>query len=95
VLGSGIGYGANVFTLRGTIRKKFKQVGMSFERLQHDPNEFSVRWTDLVLGVHGRYNFKSLCLSAECKAIRSGNYGWVQDKNKFNFTCMLSVTYGW
>jgi hypothetical protein len=95
VLGSGIGYGANIFTLRGTLRKEFKQMGLSFERLLHDPNEFSVRWTDVAIGLHSRYNFKSLWFSAECKAIRSGNYGWIQDKNKFNFTSTLSVNYGW
>jgi hypothetical protein len=93
VLGSGVGYGSNVLTLSATLRKQFDQIGFIFERVERDPTEYIQRWTDLSFGLVGRKKINSFLINARLSGVYSKNYGWENDKNRFNFMGMMGVSY--
>ena len=93
VLGSGIGYGSNSLIAAVTMRKGFKQIGIFFERIQKTPKYYPARWNDLSIGINGRQRWKNLLLTGRLAGIQSTNYGWVQDKDRFQLMGVLSMMY--
>jgi hypothetical protein len=93
VLGSGIGYGNNAFTMSTSIRSKNQHVGLLFQKVQHDPNNNRIRWSDYGIGVQGRANIKNGFLFFRCMGVQSVNYAWTQDEDRFNFVGSLGVSY--
>jgi len=95
ILGSGIGYGSNSLITTATIRKGPDFLGMVFERVQRDPNVYAERWTDWGLGINFRKVIGSFWIQSKLMGVQSVNYGWVKDKNHYNFISVVSLNYCW
>jgi hypothetical protein len=95
IVGSGIGYGSNSFITSALIRKGPNFWGLQFERIQRDPNVYTVRWTDLALGMQARKSWGSFWVQTKLMGVQSVNYGWVRDRNHYNFSGTLSLNYCW
>jgi hypothetical protein len=93
ILGSGVGYGSNLLSFSGILRKEYNQFGFLFERIERDPTKNNERWTDLSFGLIGRKKINSFLLNGRITGIQSRNYGWDNAKNRFNFMAMIGVSY--
>jgi hypothetical protein len=93
VLGSGIGFGANAFTVSIVMKKGYNQIGLIIERVQRDPKFYATRWTDFSLGIVGRKKINNFLLNTRISGIQSINYAWEGNKNRFNIMGLLGVSY--
>ena len=95
ILGSGIGYGSNSIITTALVRKGPDFWGLQLERVQRDPNVYTVRWTDWALGILARKSWGSFWMQTKLMGVQSVNYGWVKDKHHYNFSGSLSLNYRW
>jgi len=95
ILGSGIGYGSNSIIAAASIRKGPDFIGVVFERVKRDPNVYIERWTDWGLGINFRKTFGPFWIQSKLTGVQSVNYGWVKDKNHYNFSSVVSLNYCW
>lgn len=93
IIGAGIGMGSNVQTFTATLINGWERLGIKLERLQHDPNNYPVYWSDLSIGFIGQKRYGRLLLNAQLQFIRSKNYIWEAGKNRFNLFGNLNLTY--
>ncbi len=93
IIGAGIGMGSNVQTLTATLIDGWQRLGIKLERLQHDPNNYPVYWSDLSVGFIGQKRYGRLLVNAQMQFIRSRNYIWEAGKNRFNLFSTLNLTY--
>lgn len=93
IIGAGAGVGSNVQSLKITWVKRWKQLGLLMERLDHDPVYQSNKWVDLSLGVLPQYKYRNLVFSGKFQFINSSQYAWEKNNTKFNFHSRLAVQY--
>ncbi len=93
ILGSGIGFGNNAFSISNLYKKNRLNIGFLFHKIQQLPNDRIVRWSDYAWGLQGKMGLKNISFSYKFYGVKSKNYAWVQDVNRFNFIGMLGVGY--
>jgi len=93
IIGAGIGPGNNVQTFATTWVHGWKRLGIKLERLQHDPNNYPVYWSDYSVGFTGQQRFGKWIASSLLQFIQSKNYTWEAGKDRFNFYGTLNLTY--
>lgn len=93
IMGAGSGFGNNVQMLSIKDIHGWKQWGFQLERIQNDPFNSSVKWTDLLVGFNGQVRKDQWVLFLNTSFIFSKNYGWVNQKQAFNFHGALSIQY--
>lgn len=93
VLGSGIGFGNNALSFSAMLRDRQNTIGLLFHKIQQDPNTKSVRWSDYAWGLQGRVGLPRFLFSYKFYGVKSVNYAWMQDENRFNFVGTVGVSY--
>lgn len=87
VLGAGTGSGGNLQSLDLNWVKGLKQLGLGFERYEHNKDFSDVlgnapggsrRWVDFALAAQGTWDYKNLIFNAKLQGIKSFNYQWRQ-----------------
>jgi hypothetical protein len=95
ILGAGVGMGSDVQTATVSWVDGLTRLGIKLERLQHDPNDYPVFWTDKSFSLLGQKRFNRLLLNVELQGILSNNYLWEQGNNAFNFRGVIKCAYRW
>lgn len=104
IMGAGSGFGNNVQTLRGSWVNGIQRMGVTLQRIQHDPvglagpGFFGHRlhnWNEMSYGVFGRYAYKRWIASLDMQLSFSKNYAWEGNVNRTNFYSMLNLAYIW
>jgi hypothetical protein len=103
VLGAGIGPGGNFQSLSLSWVKNLKQIGLQFERYEHNgdlANTYGLgQWVDFSAAANGTWDHKNFLLNAKLQAIQSVNYQWLSgpygspNKNAFHINAQLGVMY--
>lgn len=103
ILGAGSGQGNNVQTLVVNWLNGVKKLGITIQRIQHDPmalaGDFSnmglrpFAWNEWAAGVQGRWNIRKWLLNAEIQYAGSKNYGWEKDRKAGNLFITGGVGY--
>lgn len=104
ILGAGSGVGNNVQTLKTTWVSGFKRLGITVQRIQHDPRALAAStplllrdlyWNEWAYGVNGRYRLGQFMFSADIQLTRSQNYAWQKAQWRDNFYSYLQLSYFW
>ena len=81
LIGASIGPGSNLQTVKITLGKGLKSVGIQLERYVHNNDLFYIvikdiraHWVDINIAALGEWNYQSLLFSAKLELIRSLNY---------------------
>jgi hypothetical protein len=93
IMGAGAGFGANVQTLTTAWIKGWKKMGILLERVERDPLNHPNNWIDLSFGLMPQFKYKNLLLAGKCQFIKSSNYGWDKDVNRFNLHATFLIQY--
>ncbi len=90
-LGAGAGPGAEVQTLNLHWVKDVKKLGLQIERFVHNQDffyyayepskDYRRHWTDISVGVNGRWDYKKYLFNASLNFTKSLNYGWYLEDN--------------
>jgi len=103
VLGAGIGPGGNFQTLQLSWVRNLKQIGVQFERYEHNgdlANYYGYgQWIDFSAAAVSTWDHKNFLLNAKLQAIQSVNYQWLSgplgspNKNAFNVNAEIGLMY--
>lgn len=93
ILGAGAGFGANVQTITATWINGEIRNGFLIQRIERDPFNRVIKWTDLSIGWMPQWKYKNLLLGAKVQLIRSSNYNWEKGNHSFNLHSRLMVQY--
>jgi hypothetical protein len=107
IIGTGIGLGSNINTLKFTIDEPFSKKGFVFQRLLHDPSPFysdlnsppiidsrKNKWQDISIGIlFDKKINKRVQLSTLIQSIYSVNYAWIKNDNKLNLHANITLVY--
>ncbi len=95
IMGAGYGYGSDLQTIRVNYQKKFSPWTFQFncEKIQRDPVNNKVKWTDLILVAEPTFRNHNLSVSLSMNFISSRSYTWVDGKNTFNLLTKLQIVY--
>jgi len=103
VLGAGIGPGGNFQSLQISWVKSLKQIGVQFERYEHNGDLTNLyglgQWIDFSAAAVSTWDHKNFLLNAKLQAIQSVNYQWMSgpygspNKNAFNVNAEIGVMY--
>jgi len=103
VLGAGIGPGGNFQSLQISWVKSLKQIGVQFERYEHNgdlANRYGFgQWIDFSAAAVSTWDHKNFLLNAKLQAIQSVNYQWLSgpkgspNKNAFHVNAEIGVMY--
>jgi hypothetical protein len=93
VLGAGVGSGNNVQTLEFQWIANSDKHGIFVERIEHDPLLSQTKWTDFSLGVSKQKKIRKLLLATRLQLVKSFNYAWDGESDKFNFYGHLTLTH--
>ncbi|MFY0626311.1 MAG: hypothetical protein JXR07_08455 [Reichenbachiella sp.] len=102
ILGTGIGPGSNLQSLRLSWVKKLKSIGIQVERLVND-NDFYYRafganddgqnWVDLSFGINGSWCWDRIVLDGEIQFVTSKNYQWESGMQVRNIHSSIRLAY--
>lgn len=106
ILGAGSGFGNNVQTIQLNWLKDLKKVGLTIQRIQHDPKGVvsgnlstlglrSVSWNETTIGIQGRWPFGRWMATADIHHVRSDNYAWERGNKLTNWFGLFSLGYMW
>lgn len=93
ILGAGAGLGCNVQSISGTWISDTKRIGVLIERVDRNPQENTIKWTDLGLGIMPQYVYKNFILSGIIEIVNSKNYGWEMNSTKWNLHTRMGIQY--
>ncbi|MDP2414312.1 capsule assembly Wzi family protein [Daejeonella sp.] len=103
VLGAGIGPGGNFQSVNISWVKGLKQIGLQFERYEHNGDLASASgygpWIDFSAAAVGNWDYKKFIFNAKLQAIESVNYQWLSgpfgsaNKNAFHVNGEVGVMY--
>lgn len=93
ILGAGAGFGANVQTISATWVNGELRNGFLIQRIERDPFNRVIKWTDFSIGWMPQWKYKSMLLGAKVQLIRSNNYAWENGNHSFNLHSRLMVQY--
>jgi hypothetical protein len=103
VIGAGIGPGGNFQTLQLSWVRNLKQIGVQFERYEHNGDLANFygygQWIDFSAAAVSTWDHKNFLLNAKLQAIQSVNYQWLSgplgspNKNAFNVNAEIGVMY--
>ena len=103
VLGAGIGPGGNFQSVNVSWVKGLKQIGLQFERYEHNGDLANVYgygpWIDFSAAAVGNWDYKKFIFNAKLQAIESVNYQWLSgpygapNKNVFHVNGEVGVMY--
>ncbi|TAH09088.1 MAG: hypothetical protein EAZ13_01950 [Sphingobacteriia bacterium] len=93
ILGAGAGFGSNVQTITATWINGNIRNGFLMQRIERDPIDRAVKWTDFSMGWMPQWEYKNLLFSAKIQWILSNNYSWEKNKNPINLHSRLMVQY--
>ena len=103
VLGAGIGPGGNLQSVNVSWVKGLKQLGLQFERYEHNGDLASANvygpWIDFSAAAVGNWDYKKFIFNAKLQAIQSVNYQWLSgpygspNKNVFHLNAEVGVMY--
>jgi hypothetical protein len=63
------------------------------ERLEHDPDDYAVKWVDESVGFLGQRRFGKIMVSGEVQGVVSNGYLWMQGNSAFNLRCVIKGVY--
>ncbi len=103
ILGAGSGFGNNVQTLAVNWLNGVKKLGVTIQRIQHDPmalaGDFAnlglrpFAWNEWAMGLQGRWNAGKYLFHLDLQYAGSKNYGWEKDTKVGNLFMMGGVGY--
>ncbi len=94
IIGGGITPGDNLLTLRISKINKTSTHSIKFEKYQHDPQFFNLKWTDWCLAIRHQQHWKAMTVSAGMDLVRRVNYQHAEG-NAFNMQPSLKLLYNW
>lgn len=105
ILGAGSGEGNNVQTLTISRLDGLDKLGLTLQRIQHDPMALggsfgnlglrSFEWTDFSVGLLYRKKIKQLMLHADAQWVTANNYAWTEGDKQTNFYASIHLYYLW
>jgi len=93
IMGAGVGMGNNVQTFTVSWVEGFSRLGVKMERLEHDPDDYAVKWVDESVGVLWQKRVGRVLVSGEVQGVVSSGYLWMQGNSAFNLRCILKGVY--
>ncbi len=103
VLGAGIGPGGNLQTLQVAWIKGLKQLGVQFERYEHNADMANFYryspWIDISMAGMADWTYNKFLINAKLQGIQSINYQWKDGisgrpkQNIFNINAQLGIMY--
>ncbi len=93
ILGAGAGFGSNVQTITATWINGNIRNGFLVQRIERDPIDRVVKWTDFSIGWMPQWEYKKMLFSAKIQLIRSDNYSWEKNNHPLNLHSRLMVQY--
>ncbi len=93
IMGAGVGMGNNVQTFTVSWVERFSRLGVKMERLEHDPDDYAVKWVDESVGFLGQRRFGKIMVSGEVQGVVSNGYLWMQGNSAFNLRCVIKGVY--
>jgi hypothetical protein len=91
IMGAGAGFGSNVQTFSTTWVKGDRRLGFIFERVERDPLNHINKWIDLGIGILPQWSYRNITFSGKLQFIKSNNYAWEKDVNRFNLHSKLGM----
>jgi hypothetical protein len=105
ILGAGSGEGNNVQTLTISRLEGLNKLGLTLQRIQHDPmalvgnfGNLGLRpfeWTDFAVGFLYRKRIKQLMLNADIQWVTAHNYAWTEGNKQTNLYASIQLSYLW
>jgi len=94
IIGGGITPGDNLLSLRISQINKTTAQSIKFEKYQHDPQFFNVKWTDWCLAFRHQQYWKAMTVSAGMELVRRTNFQHAEG-NAFNLQPSIKLLYNW
>jgi len=98
IVGSGVGYGADVFTLAATLRTGYNQIGIRFEKVKRIPGlslDVTTNWNDYGIGLNMRQKMNQFLLNIHVMSVYSQNYIWRNNTSRVNAVVNIGLHYFW
>ena len=95
ILGSGVGYGADLQSIWGRIinPKSNFSLNWQFQQISRDPNRFYLQWIDYCWNIQPIWKINKMTFSTSITFVQSSNYLWVENSNKSNLNLRMGLNF--
>jgi hypothetical protein len=95
IIGSGVGYGSDLISLRIKYQKNGSpwQLNFNFDRIQRDPSVNKSNWVDISYLLEPTYQMNNFSIRLSTNFLFSKNLFWTRELEKLNIFSKLQVTY--